>query len=1029
LPAVKPQSPSATDSAPVAHPGGWRFWIDRGGTFTDLVAVSPEGEWHMDKLLSVNPAQYADAASEGIARMLRRLGRPGDVVEEIRLGTTVATNALLEYKGARVVLLVTAGFADLPVIRAQNRPELFARALRRPAPLFTSVIEVRERLGPNGEVLVPLAPDALACLTGKLRAARAAGAEAVACCFLHAWAHPAHELLAAEAARAAGFTAVFCSHQVSPLPRWVPRADTTLADAYLTPVLQRYLAGFLERVAPFQPREVAFMQSHGGLTAASTFRGVDALLSGPAGGLVGMRGAGMAAGESRLVGFDMGGTSTDVALVVDDLPRRPVNTLAGLTLQVPMLDIHTVAAGGGSLLRHLDGRLTVGPDSAGADPGPRCYRRQGPLAVTDANVLLGRLVPQRFPAVFGPTADQPLDVAGVVAAFAELATTLLGRIPQPGEPERLAEDFLEVAAVNMANAVRHVAVRAGHDPAAFTLVCFGGAGGQHACQVAGLLGIRRVLVHPFASVLSAVGIGLAPRRAVRRRGDGRTLACAWQAREGDSLTDAFAALESAVGPMTHWTRTLYLRVAGTDTALPVSWSAQDDCHTRIAAFAAAYRQRYGFEPEAADLDPAALVVDALEVEGTADDQRALSAAPRLPRAPYPTGTTRAWFAGAWLEVPLVDRAALRADEQLSGPALITDEGATTVVPAGWRVRVLAQGELLLAADDDSTAAAPSASGHCQSAAAVESLEAPTPARLEIFNGLFMQVAEQMGLVLCEAARSVNVKERLDFSCAVFGADGSLVANAPHMPVLLGSMGASVRAVRQRLQDRGERAREGDAWLVNVPWAGGTHLPDVTAVSPVFLAGEAAARFWVASRAHHADLGGITPGSMPPDSTRIAEEGVCFDAFRVMDGGRFLGVELQAKLLDGPWPARNPEQNLADVRAQLAANARGIAELRRLCRDQGAVRTSAYVQHVQDNAAAAVRRALGTLRNGDCRVPLDAGMEIRVRVEVDARAGRARIDFTGTSVQDFPRPHNFHAPLAVTTAAVLYVFRTLVGRGR
>ena len=690
---------------------GWRFWIDRGGTFTDIVAVSPNGVWHTTKLLSVNPESYADAASEGVRRLLARHGAPGDAVEEIRLGTTVATNALLEHAGARVALVVTAGFADLPVIRQQDRPQLFSRELRRPAPLFATVIEAAERVTHDGVVLTPLDDAACNALKMALEEARASGCEAVAICLLHGWAHPAHELAAATAARAAGFTQVFCSHVVSPLPRWVPRADTTLADAYLTPVLQRYIQGFHERVASLAPREVAFMQSHGGLTDAAGFRGVDALLSGPAGGLVGLQGVGRAAGFERLIGFDMGGTSTDVALIDGALPRRPVNTLAGLTLQVPMLDIHTVAAGGGSVLRHTDGRLTAGPASAGAHPGPRCYRRGGPLAVTDANVLLGRLLPSRFPQVFGPTADQPLDVAAVQAAFDELAsevagegTGLHGLAKGADQSARLAEDFLSVAVGAMANAVRHVALRAGHDPAQFTLVCFGGAGGQHACQVAAALGMRRVLVHPLASVLSAVGIGLAPRRQLLRRGEGRTLAAVVAA----GLPEVFAPLQQDRWPDTQWTRYLHLRLPGTDATLPVLWApdiepssaesaatARNIADTLAAGFAASYRQRYGFLPPMEDLQPERLVVDALEVEAVADAQRVLAGAPALDRAVFAPTTTRAWFDGAWRATPVFDRAALVPGTVITGPALITDDGATTVVVPGWQATLLARGELLL----------------------------------------------------------------------------------------------------------------------------------------------------------------------------------------------------------------------------------------------------------------------------------------------------------------------------------------------
>ncbi|MCU0976336.1 MAG: hydantoinase B/oxoprolinase family protein [Steroidobacteraceae bacterium] len=979
---------------------GWQFWIDRGGTFTDVVARAPDGRLLTHKLLSEDPARHADAAANGIRALLERHGRPGDPVEAIRMGTTVATNALLERRGASTALVVTAGFADALRIGYQNRPALFARHIELPEPLYREVIEADERIGACGEVVRPLD---IARLAADLAAARARGIESVAIVFMHGHAYPAHERAAAGVARDAGFDEVCASHEVSPLPRLVARGDTTVADAYLTPRLSEYVRRFRAALDGVQGgATLAFMQSHGGLCAPEAFRGANALLSGPAGGLVGMARAAEALGRTRLIGFDMGGTSTDVALYDGSYPRRYDSSFAGLRLQVPMMNIHTIAAGGGSVLRFAGGRLQVGPDSAGADPGPASYRRGGPLTVTDIHVLLGRIRPEAFPAVFGPGADEPLDVEAVRARFEPLAEEIAAGTGMPRTPEALAEGFLQVAVESMAHAIRHVSVRLGHDAADYALFCFGGAAGQHACRVAEVLGIREVLVHPLAGVLSAWGIGLADMRMLLRRGVERPLAGNDAGLEAAAAALGAEARErlAAQGVAPDGIRvelSAELKALGTEMAITVPFGEGEAMR---AAFSAEFRRRFGFEA-----GRLGVVVAALTAEAVAPGEPAVAPRPEAgDAAARPPAAVTAWFGGP-REVPLVDRRGLPAGQPIAGPAIITEANATTIVEPGWEARALPGGELALRR----VSGAPRAPAP---------LDRPDPVDLELFNHRFMHVAEQMGAVLQATAVSVNIRERLDFSCAVFDAGGGLVANAPHMPVHLGSMGASVRAV---IAAHGHEMAAGDAWMLNDPYAGGTHLPDITVVSPV-MGGDGRAEFFVATRAHHADVGGTTPGSMPPASRHIDEEGALFDGFRLARAGELLEDKLRAALARGRWPARNPDQNVADLAAQLAANARGIAELGRLVREHGRATVAAYMRHVQDNAEREVRAAIGRLTDGACRYEMDDGGVIAVRVTVDRAHGAATVDFTGTSPQS---PTNFNAPLAVCHAAVLYVFRTLV----
>jgi 5-oxoprolinase (ATP-hydrolysing) len=991
---------------------GWRFAIDRGGTFTDVVAFAPDGSLHLAKVLSRDPAHPGDPALRGIRGVLDAHGEQhGRSVASVRLGTTVATNALLERTGAATLLVTSQGFGDALAIGYQERPDIFARAIRRPVPLYQRVTEVAERIDAAGAVLTPLDE---AALQRALAVARRDGLDAVAIVFVHGFRHPAHERRAAALARAAGFREVIASHEAAPLLGLVARGDTAVADAYLSPVLLEYTRGFAAALdRELGCPEVAFMQSNGGLVDAAGFRGVNGVLSGPAGGVVGMIAAGSVGGARRLIGFDMGGTSTDVSLSSGDVPRRFCTEIDGVRLQIPLVDVQTIAAGGGSILRVADGRLQVGPASAGADPGPACYRRNGPPTVTDCNVVLGRIPPERFPQVFGPSGREPIDVEAARERLSELTVAAHAVSAQRYSVEALAEAFLGVAVARMANAIRELALQHGEDPARFALLCFGGAAGQHACAVAELLGVDEVLLHPLAGVLSAYGIAITTRRSFRRRTFERELNDAAHAdaeRVLDDLAgDASAELarQGVTAESVRLKLAARLRLAGSDSPLELEW--QSPLALR-RAFIEAHRVLYGFADRDATLVIAELSAEAIEHAPAPATLRVARAAAPTPRD---SADTRAsvWFDGARHEVALHDRATLRPGATLTGPALLAEDGATSWVAPGWRGEVGADGVLALRR----SASAPSG----RPDAARSATSPPDPMRLEVFNAAFMHVAEQMGAVLRQTASSVNIKERLDFSCALFDAQANLVANAPHMPVHLGSMGASVEAVLTAFRDD---LRPGDAYVVNSPYAGGTHLPDITVVTPVFAGDGRRVEFFTASRAHHADVGGITPGSMPPHSREIGEEGALIEPCRIVRDDVLDEARLGALLTGGRWPARNLAQNLADLRAQLAANARGARELERAAQQHGRATVLEYMQHVQDNAEACMRRAIRQLRDGGFRHELDNGQAIVVSVVVDAHEGAVSVDFTGTSPQ---QPNNFNAPRAVTVAAVLYVFRTLI----
>ncbi|UGQ48522.1 hydantoinase B/oxoprolinase family protein [Massilia endophytica] len=976
----------------------WQFWIDRGGTFTDIVARRPDGRLQTHKLLSENPGQYSDAAVAGIRHLLGvepGMPIPAAEVEAVKMGTTVATNALLERKGEPTLLAVTRGFRDVLRIAYQNRPRLFERHIVLPELLYGDVVEIGERMGAHGEVVLPLD---LEGARASLQQAFGRGLRAVAIVFMHGYRYGAHEQAVARLAREIGFTQVSVSHEVSPLMKFVSRGDTTVVDAYLSPILRRYV----DQVAAELPGvQLQFMQSNGGLTDGRSFQGKDSILSGPAGGIVGMVRASQLAGFGRVIGFDMGGTSTDVSHFAGEFEREFETQVAGVRMRAPMMSIHTVAAGGGSIL-HFDGtRLRVGPDSAGANPGPASYRRGGPLAVTDCNVMLGKIQPDYFPHLFGPDAAQALDVEAVRAGFAALAAEI-GRTP-----EQVAEGFIEIAVGNMANAIKQISVQRGHDVTAYTLTSFGGAGGQHACLVADALGMKTVFIHSLAGVLSAYGMGLADQsamreKAVEQRLDDCSSLASLLAELGKQAREALLA-QGVDEERILLVERVHLRYEGTDSALIVLHA---DAASMRAQFEQAYRKRFSFL-----MPHKALVVEAVSVEAIGRGEPGGDGAAASPAAHGAAleREVQMFSGGRWHAASLFLREALAPGHTVDGPAIIAEANATTVVEPGWRAQVTPQNHLVL------TRVQPLPGRRAIGTTA-------DPVMLEVFNNLFMSIANQMGLRLQNTAYSVNIKERLDFSCAIFDADGNLIANAPHMPVHLGSMGESIRTV---IRENAGRMHAGDVYMLNDPYHGGTHLPDVTVISPVFSADGGEILFYVGSRGHHADIGGTTPGSMPPDSRSIEEEGVLIDNFKLVDGasgGILREAETRALLASARHPARNPDQNMADLRAQVAANQKGAEELLKTVDHFGLDVVRAYMGHVQDNAEEAVRRVIGALHDGSFRLDIDNGAAIQVAVRMNRQERSAEIDFTGTSPQ---LDNNFNAPAAVCMAAVLYVFRTLV----
>jgi 5-oxoprolinase (ATP-hydrolysing) len=1004
-------NPAFSESAAVAG-NRWQFWIDRGGTFTDVVGRRPEpdGSYTLvtHKLLSDNPEQYRDAAVAGIRHLLGLLpGQPvtPEDVECVKMGTTVATNALLERKGEPTLLVTTRGFRDALRIAYQNRPRLFDRRIVLPELLYSRVIEAEERVGAQGDVVQALR---VAHLRGQLQAAFDAGLRSVAIVFLHGYRFTAHEQAAARIAREVGFTQVSTSHQTSPMMKFVSRGDTTVVDAYLSPILRRYV----EQVAGEMPGvKIFFMQSSGGLTDAHAFQGKDAILSGPAGGIVGMARTAELAGMERVIGFDMGGTSTDVSHYAGEFEREFETQVAGVRMRAPMMSIHTVAAGGGSILQFDGARFRVGPQSAGANPGPASYRRGGPLAVTDANVMVGKIQPAYFPKVFGHGADEALDGEVVRERFAALAAQT-GRAA-----EDVAEGFIQIAVQQMANAIKKISVARGYDVTRYTLQCFGGAGGQHACLVADALGMTRVFVHPLAGVLSAYGMGLADQNVIREQAVELKLspdALPEIAAKLDVLAAAaggeLARQQASVGAITTHRR-VHVRYEGSDSALVVGWpepgagasSPVELLAAITAGFEAAYRQRFAFLMQGKGLVVEAVSVEAVVAgDAPAEPRHALHPPREVPRR----SIVPVYSGGRWFDAALVVREDLRPGDVIPGPAIIAEQNATTVVEPGWAATLTALDHLVLERREDR--AVTYAAG-----------TTADPVLLEVFNNLFMNIAEQMGLQLQNTAYSVNIKERLDFSCALFDTDGHLIANAPHMPVHLGSMGESIKTV---IRENAGTMQPGDVYVLNDPYHGGTHLPDITVITPVYLGDAAQPTFYVGSRGHHADIGGTTPGSMPPFSTRIEEEGVQINNVKLVERGVLREAEMIALLQSGEYPSRNPAQNMADLRAQIAANEKGVQELRKMVDQFSLDVVQAYMRHVQDNAEESVRRVITRLKDGAFTLALDNGAQIQVAIRVDAASRSATIDFTGTSPQ---QTNNFNAPTAVCMAAVLYVFRTLV----
>ncbi len=971
----------------------WQFWIDRGGTFTDIVALCPDGSLDTAKLLSENPEQYADAAAEGIRRFVTK----SDRIEAIKMGTTVATNALLERRGTPTALIVTQGFRDALAIGYQNRPDIFALNIIKPVPIYERVVEARERVSAAGETITPLDEDGI---RASLQLCFDDGLRSVAICLVHGYRYPENEKRIGQLATEIGFTQVSLSHDVESLIKFVSRGETTLADAYLTPVLNNYIEGLQRELASVAtPERLLFMQSNGGLTLAESFRGKNSVLSGPAAGVVGMVETASKVGFERLIGFDMGGTSTDVSAWSGEYERSNDSEVAGVRLRAPMMKIHTIAAGGGSILQYKDERFQVGPESAGADPGPACYRRDGPLTVTDANVLLGRIAIDYFPSVFGPDAKQPLDEEVVRQKFTELAHDVAAETP-----EQVAEGFLTVAVESMANAIRKITIERGEDVRDFVLCCFGGAGGQHACKVAEVLGMKKIWLHPMAGVLSAYGMGLSDIRVEKQQtaevpfNDDEIALLQPVIARLQRQCDASLAAQNVPEGNRAFQVGLGLRISGSDTILDV---ASDSAANMIESFAAIYRGRFGAEP-----DPGQLLVATLRVEGTGIEQ--VFGDPLIESASETdaVSSTKMWVDDSWLDVPVYDRDKLGSGVRIDGPTIVAESNGTTVIDAGWSGSVNEYGHLLL---EHSVAVV---------SAPQETATTPDPVRLEVFNRLFMHIAEQMGTVLQSTALSVNIRERLDFSCALFDAKGRLVSNAPHMPVHLGSMGESVRSV---IAACGDELGPGDAIMLNSPYNGGTHLPDITVVTPWFSDSDTP-MFFLASRAHHADIGGITPGSMPSESHHIDEEGVLIDNFWLVHSGKLQTEALSRLLAAAKYPARNPRQNIADLKAQLAANQQGIRQLEKAIERYGMATVQSYLGFVRENAATSVRRLIGSLENGQFAYELDSGEFIRARIEVDHQRQQASIDFTGTSPQS---DSNFNAPEAVTRAAVLYVFRSLI----
>jgi 5-oxoprolinase (ATP-hydrolysing) len=1013
----------------------WQFWIDRGGTFTDIVAQKPDGKLVIHKLLSENPDRYTDAAVQGIRDILGiATGEsiPAGEIAAIKMGTTVATNALLERKGDRTILLITKGFGDALRIGYQNRPNIFARHIILPEMLYDRAIEVAERYSARGEELMAVNLDFIP----SLQQAYDEGIRSCAIVFMHGYRYSEHEKQVAQIAKKIGFTQISVSHEVSPLMKLVSRGDTAVVDAYLSPILRRYVEQITHELIEVDPRneglsmpnaqcpmsnaqcpKLMFMQSNGGLVDAAQFHGKNSILSGPAGGIVGAVQTSKKAGFDKIITFDMGGTSTDVAHFNGEYEREFETEIAGVRLRSPVMAIHTVAAGGGSVVFFDGARYRVGPESAGANPGPACYRKGGPLTVTDCNVMLGKIQPAFFPKVFGLQGDLPIATEVVKQKFVQLA----GEIGGERTAEQVAEGFLAIAVEKMANAVKKISLQRGYDVSEYTLCCFGGAGGQHACAIADCLGMKRVFIHPYAGVLSAYGMGLADVRVMRERaieelltgeliGDLQDILAQLEA-EGKRELNRRGAEGTEEQKEVLVIRKLHLKYQGSDSALMVNFAG--NLEEMQAEFEALHRQRYSFIMPDKSLIVEAVSVEVVETMNVPDESIVANSRDAESIAMQPISTVQMYVAGEWRETPVYRREDLRSGDRISGPATIVEATGTNIIEPGWEATITENNDLILNRRSTEIDADRIRVNSCLSAVKSD------PVLLEIFNNLFRAIAEQMGVTLQNTSSSVNIKERLDFSCAIFDRNGQLVANAPHIPVHLGSMSESVEAL---ILAQIHTIKPGDVYVSNNPYNGGTHLPDITAITPVFDNSSSLPLFYVASRGHHADIGGITPGSMPPNSKIVTEEGILLDNFQLVSEGNFRESELLEILTAGDLPVRNPAQNIADLQAQVAANNRGVAELLKMVEHYGLETVQAYMGFVQDNAEESVRRVIEVLKDGEFTYPMDSGGQIKVAITINKSARRAKIDFTGTSPQQF---NNFNAPAAVCKAAVLYVFRTLV----
>ena len=985
----------------------WQFWIDRGGTFTDVVARKPDGTIIIDKLLSENSEQYKDAAIAGIKKLLQLKEDdliPVDQISSVKMGTTVATNALLERKGDRTLLLITKGFGDLLRIGYQNRPLLFDLNIKLPELLYDRVVEVSERLDAKGNVVRNLDEESV---REALRNAKNDGINGVAIAFMHSYINPIHEERIAQIAIEENFLQVSVSHQISPLMKLVGRGDTTVVDAYLSPILRRYVNQVSSELKNSKSTKLMFMQSNGGLTDANLFQGKDALLSGPAGGVVSMVQTGIQAGFKKLIGFDMGGTSTDVCHFSGEYERSFETEVAGVRIRAPMMQIHTVAAGGGSILSFKDGRFQVGPDSAGATPGPASYGKGGPLTVTDCNVLLGKLHPEYFPNVFGVNGDEPLDVEIVRKKFLLMSNEIAketGKLPM--NITLIAEGFLKIAVENMANAIKKISIQRGYDVTNYTMNCFGGAGGQHACQVADSLGMKSVLLHPYAGVLSAYGMGLAEIRAIREKHFEKDLE---NIRNAEKLIDELSVqasndvkkqgiLETSITLV----KKAFLRYQGSHQSLEINFNT---INVMKFSFESEHKKRFGFYVEGRKILIEMLTVEAV---GKSSENYDFSNLPSPSIDAIPIINKFMVVNSIETNVPIYNRVDLKIGQKINGPAIICETTGTNIIDDGWNACLDRFQNLIL--------------NRYKGKVNEKSLGTSADViMLEVFNNLFMNIAEQMGATLANTAYSVNIKERFDFSCALFNAKGDLVANAPHVPVHLGSMSEAIRTV---IKLNKNKIYAGDVFVLNAPFNGGTHLPDVTVITPVFNKEGQEIIFFVASRGHHADIGGKTPGSAPPDSKHIDEEGVLIDNFKMFEKGVFRENEMREILSSGKYPCRNIEHNMADLAAQVAANETGIREINSMIEQFGIETVHAYMDHVQDNAEECIRNAITELNEGMYEYELDNNEFIRVKIKVDKIKREATIDFTGTAEKN---PFNYNAPMAVCHAVILYVFRTLVGK--